>query len=284
MTATSAEYSSTHSPSYCSFTYNSSMCFPSLHTLPRLSTIAAILQIQDDTLMYVSSSSYLSPLTALIDAVITLPLPSPFNNPLIFLLTITFSYNIYASLLPLWRPKDEITDIPLTPTQRSLLGLNPNSTPSPTSGAPPATQGSNYITPPRYPRSPVLSPGSSRSGASASTGNTPASASRQSQRQSSSPLTLGLRESAMLESPMTSSPLWPKTRAAVALRRRNSSHSLGGTSVGPGTPSPLGQGIRGGGGGVGGGGEKASVGLNSKWLYERGRSSSGSMSGKSIYL
>lgn len=68
--------------------------------------------------------------------------------------------NIATALYPLFRRKDEISDIPLTPSQRALLGLDPSSTP-------PATPGTTYITPPRYrlssgPRKPSpLSPSSS---------------------------------------------------------------------------------------------------------------------------
>ena len=46
-------------------------------------------------------------------------------------------------------PGDQITDIPLTPSQRSLLGLDP----SPLSGSPATAGGAEgYVTPPRYRR------------------------------------------------------------------------------------------------------------------------------------
>ncbi|EDN02715.1 conserved hypothetical protein [Histoplasma mississippiense (nom. inval.)] len=80
--------------------------------------------------------------------------------------------NIVVALYPLYRPKDDLSDIPLTPSQRSLLGLDP-------SHSAPATPGSKYVTPPRYrlssgsrtasPISPSSSPLSGRSG-SQSTG------------------------------------------------------------------------------------------------------------------
>src|SRR4051794_27000152 len=35
--------------------------------------------------------------------------------------------NIVRALLPLFRPKDDLSDIPLTPAQRKLLGLAPSS-------------------------------------------------------------------------------------------------------------------------------------------------------------
>src|ERR1700709_2542966 len=55
-------------------------------------------------------------------------------------------------LSPLWHPKDDMSDINLTPLQRQLLSLGPSS-------APP-TPGSAYSTPPRYPRSTPQSSGS----------------------------------------------------------------------------------------------------------------------------
>lgn len=55
--------------------------------------------------------------------------------------------NIALALRPLFLPTtDQITDIPLTPTQRSLLGLDPSSSPA-------TPQSGGYITPPRYRRS-----------------------------------------------------------------------------------------------------------------------------------
>lgn len=58
-----------------------------------------------------------------------------------------FLFNIFMACLPLFSPKDDISDIPLTPAQRKLFGLPPSS-------APP-TPGSAYITPPRYARTPT---------------------------------------------------------------------------------------------------------------------------------
>nr|G0S7R3.2 RecName: Full=Nucleoporin POM34; AltName: Full=Nuclear pore protein POM34; AltName: Full=Pore membrane protein of 34 kDa [Thermochaetoides thermophila DSM 1495]AEL00694.1 Pom34p [Thermochaetoides thermophila] len=56
--------------------------------------------------------------------------------------------NIVIALLPLFRPVDDLSDIPLTPAQRKLLGLPPSSKP--------ATPNSVYSTPPRYSRTPSL--------------------------------------------------------------------------------------------------------------------------------
>ncbi|KAL8929525.1 MAG: hypothetical protein Q9208_001194 [Pyrenodesmia sp. 3 TL-2023] len=76
--------------------------------------------------------------------------------------------NVGVALYPLYRGQDNIPDIPLTPSQRALLGLDPNATP-------PASPGTRYVTPPRYPYSPTPrngSPASNRSNHS-SAGSTP---------------------------------------------------------------------------------------------------------------
>jgi len=62
---------------------------------------------------------------------------------IILVLRLFFLMNIVTALYPLYRPKDNFADIPLTPSQRALLGLDPNNTP-------PITPGTKYITPPRY--------------------------------------------------------------------------------------------------------------------------------------
>ncbi|MCJ1365915.1 hypothetical protein MMC16_005040 [Acarospora aff. strigata] len=78
----------------------------------------------------------------------------PFYLVLFFRLILL--YNIGKALYPLARPKDEMLDIPLTPSQRALLGLDPNATP-------PLTSGQQYVTPPRYQRSRGGTPGSRHS-------------------------------------------------------------------------------------------------------------------------
>lgn len=151
-------------------------------------------------------------------------------------------------------------DIPLTPTQRALLGLDPTATPPP-------IPGTQYMTPPRYPRSPTprnTSPAATGRNGGYSAYSTPISRSPSYGRE---------RESNEL-SP-TASPLWQK---AIGNTRRSSYGSpsplgpglgasvLGGSVFGaPSTPSPT-------------AGRGASVGLNSKWLYEKGRRSSGGRS------
>lgn len=178
----------------------------------------------------------------------------PVTTPVVFLLYLLGLYNMTIALLPLIRNKDEITDIPLTPAQRALLGLNPNATP-------PLAPGTQYTTPPRYPPSPTprhVSPiTSSPNGLGSPISRSPS---------------FGRERSA---SP-SASPLWQKTVSRGQVLARKSSS---------GTPSPLGPGI-----GMRDvssvlgtpntpsptAGRGATVGLNNKWLYQKGRASSGS--------
>lgn len=160
------------------------------------------------------------------------------------------------ALYPLFRPKDNLSDIPLTPTQRSLLGLDPAATP-------PATPGTTFVTPPRY----RLSTSRKASPASRSTSPMSANASFSERRSSistsfspvSSPLlhkavSNGGRDSVHRQSFGSTSPL----------ARSNSFAESAMSSIGPSTPSPL-------------VGKRTSLGVKNKWLYERSRrlSSSG---------
>ncbi|KAG9255392.1 nuclear pore complex component-domain-containing protein [Emericellopsis atlantica] len=153
--------------------------------------------------------------------------------------------NIVSACLPLIRAEDSLADIPLTPAQRKLLGLPP-------SGAAP-TPNATYSTPPRYSRTPSLSGsigsrGSYASGSPLSGRGSPALQASDSY----SPL---------------ASPLGLKGLDASVNGRRS---SFGQSNLGASTssnlfsdsPSPSGN-------------KRTSVGLNSKWLYERGRRSSG---------
>ncbi|KAL2040540.1 hypothetical protein N7G274_006519 [Stereocaulon virgatum] len=183
-------------------------------------------------------------------------LAQPLSTPLLLLFYLLGLYNITIAILPLLRKTDELADIPLTPTQRKLLGLDPNATP-------PFTPGTQYITPPRYPRSPTprtISPANRSSGGDR---GTPVSGSPSYGRD-------------VADSP-TGSPLWSKAVGSTRELGRRSSY---------GSPSPLGPGLGGRDGSVLGmpntpspTGRGASVGLNSKWLYHRGRSSSGGKGG-----
>ncbi|MCJ1247949.1 hypothetical protein MMC30_005164 [Trapelia coarctata] len=190
-----------------------------------------------------------------------------------YIIPLVFLYNIFTAFSPLILHKDEFTDIPLTPSQRSLLGLDPDATP-------PATPGTTYITPPRYPRSATPTRGTPGSRSSSAAGS-PVS------RKGSPIGTTGGQGSGEGYSP-AGSPLWQKAVGSRESRRHSyglsSPLGMGGAGTGgpgkdlfgkdmsvysvPSTPSPT------------GGRGAASVPLNSRWLYERGRSLSGS---RSIY-
>lgn len=156
--------------------------------------------------------------------------------------------NVAWNVMPLFRQEDDLSDIALTSEQRKLLGLPPSS------AAP--TPDAKYSTPPRYSRTPSGSIGSGRSYASS-----PLSG-------KGSPLPQG--DYASSYSPL-GSPLFKKGLDASVNGRRSSFGSpgpfAGGTSSALfsdlGSPSPSGS-------------KRTSVGLNSKWLYEKGRRSSGS--------
>lgn len=169
--------------------------------------------------------------------------------------------NILIALLPVFRKKDDLSDIPLTTTQRKLLGLPPSSAP--------ATPGSVFSTPPRYTRTPSLSGsvGSSKSiNGSPLSGSPSAAAAANNKRLNGSPF-----------SPVgAGSPLFQKmhgrrsslsgsggiSSALLSPGASNGSNLFGqSTASGTATPSPS--------------GKRTSVGLNSKFLYEKGRRSSG---------
>lgn len=174
----------------------------------------------------------------------------------LLILQLVFIFNILMALYPLIRPKDNLSDIPLTPTQRALLGLDPSATPPP-------TPGSTYITPPKYRLS------GSRAASPASRGASPlsTSASASGRRVSSgalfspstSPLlhkavSNGGRDSGRRPSFGSPSPLGRSSPFRESTFRESSL----GSSMGPATPSPV-------------GGKRVSIGLSNKWLYERSR-------------
>ncbi|MCJ1409391.1 hypothetical protein MMC19_003472 [Ptychographa xylographoides] len=179
-----------------------------------------------------------------------------------YAIPLLFLFNIVSALSPLFLSTDNISDIPLTPSQRSLLGLDPYATP-------PTNPGTTYVTPPRYPRSATprsvsSTMGSARSG-SGSGADSPLS------RKGSAP---GMKASGSPSFSPGASPLWQKAVGGVAGARRHSfalsspfRPSGGGKHESilgvPSTPSPT-------------AGRGASVGLNNRWLYERGRPGSGS--------
>ncbi|PKS07939.1 hypothetical protein jhhlp_006551 [Lomentospora prolificans] len=160
--------------------------------------------------------------------------------------------NIGIALLPLFRTEDNISDIPLTPGQRKLLGLPPSS-------APP-TPNAVYSTPPRYSRTPSMSGSiASKASFSGSPLSARGSVNKAAQQSTGSPY-----------SP-AASPLNGKSGFNPSLNGNGRRSSFGSPSPlpnsgslfsEPATPSPS--------------TKKTSVGLNNKWLYEKGRRSSGS--------
>lgn len=170
-----------------------------------------------------------------------------------------FIWNVVVALRPFYTKRDDMEDIPLTPAQRKLLGLKPSSRlPTP---------GSEYITPPRYKRTstPLSSSPAGRRGS-------PASGSPSGKRSESPHAQDGLESLVNPLGPLYSpgaSPLLQKTLMSGSGNRRSSYGSSNplGRSIGepgtPGTPSPLGA------------AKSSSVGLNNKWLYEKGRRNSG---------
>ncbi|KAI0490473.1 nuclear pore complex component-domain-containing protein [Xylaria cf. heliscus] len=156
--------------------------------------------------------------------------------------------NIVINLWPLFRSKDDISDIPLTPGQRKLLGLPPSS-------APP-TPGSTYSTPPRYMRTPSGSGSARRRSFSSS----PILNRSPSNQGSPTPVGNGsngtttnnhLLQRAMLGARRSS--ISSPTPLGVSISTGSSIFSSGPESP---SPSPA--------------GKRSSVGLNSKWRYEKG--------------
>lgn len=205
--------------------------------------------------------------------------------------------NLYFSLrpvLPYFGAPDEIEDIPLTPSQRALLGL-----PRSQSNTPGSEKPGNYITPPRFQRSsPSPFTGTPRSGAtgrsvSANYSASPLSTSRYTVGFSPTPQQPGTADRRVSDLPFSSpSPLFSRslvnsaslneiaqnpdltestrslldgttstTSFASSLRKSHSMRERGGRPQVPGTPSPSAR-------------EKSRVklqpGLNYKWLYEKG--------------
>ncbi|PHH86343.1 hypothetical protein CDD83_10380 [Cordyceps sp. RAO-2017] len=168
-----------------------------------------------------------------------------------FVLQLLPFLQIGLACLPLVRTQDDLSDIPLTATQRKLLGLPPSS-------APP-TPDTKFSTPPRYSRTPSIA---GSVGSRASYNSSPLSG-------RGSPAPQGSVGGS--PSPYSSSPLLQRSVGGLARTRRSSigSSSPFGASTSAnllsdsGSPSPS-------------GGKRTSVGLNSKWLYERGRRASGS--------
>jgi len=180
---------------------------------------------------------------------------------------VVFLYNIFVACQPLLRPKDDLSDIPLTPAQRKLLGLEPTSTPP--------TPGSTYATPPRYPRTNNSSPISR----SASYSNSPSDSQRRSPfdpaarpgSSSGRPGSAGNLAASAFDNSYNASPLLHKAMGGARnnLRRQSygspSSLAAGGVRnrlfEAPDTPSPT--------------HGKTAAGVNSRWAYSRYKASPG---------
>lgn len=171
-----------------------------------------------------------------------------------FLLQLVPFAKILLACLPLVRARDNLNDIPLTGAQRKLLGLQPASAaPTPEAG---------FSTPPRYSRTPSLAGSVGSRGSFASS---PLSG-------RGSPMLQGTMGGSGSPYSPSGSPLHSKSSNGLGFSNgRRSSLGSGnpfgvssGTSLfsDPGSPSPS-------------GGKRMTVGLNSKWLYEKGRRSSG---------
>ncbi|KAK1143852.1 hypothetical protein N8T08_005965 [Aspergillus melleus] len=177
----------------------------------------------------------------------TLELSKIFNL-LRLVLQLLFLSNIALALSPLVRSKDDLSDIPLTPTQRSLLGLDPSTTS-------PLTPGSTYVTPPKYRLSASRTASSASKVASPLSTSASASGRRLSSGASFSPSTSPLFHKAVSNGGRNNGRR-PSFGSSTASFGRSS--LFGESSIAPSTPSPV-------------GGKRVNLGLSNKWLYERSR-------------
>ncbi|KAG9242938.1 nuclear pore complex component [Calycina marina] len=168
-------------------------------------------------------------------------------------LVLILGYNTYLAVSPAMRTPDDLSDIPLTPAQRKLLGLPPTSKPP--------TPGSQYSTPPRIARTPT--PSASPINMMESFSNSPRSGNPKSGSVSGSPFSPGQSsyvqkavggagfDGSRRQSYGSPSPLGPAgSRGNISIMEM------------PSTPTPLAS-------------KGTSVGLNNRWLYEKGRRNSG---------
>jgi nucleoporin POM34 len=143
----------------------------------------------------------------------------------ILLLRLYLVINIILSLrpaIPYLSQNDEITDIPLTPSQRALLGLNPS---TPSTAVSIAGAGGAFITPPRYRHT---------SGSSKNTPNGQSTSRRSiSENYSNSPLNTSKNIPGFSPSPQT------KQQPTSSQYRRSSSSQFGSSSTAVGLGSPL---------------------------------------------
>ncbi|MCJ1313204.1 hypothetical protein MMC25_006881 [Agyrium rufum] len=229
--------------------------------------------------------------------------PSYATYSSLWAIRLILAFNILNALLPLISPRvtgtDLLQDIPLTPTQRSLLGLDPS---TPYYSSSPATPGSNnYITPPRYQRSATPQSGDARGASPLGTSPRNSTSRPQAYSPSSASASPLSRKASAQNSGTPTSHLWQISRGlgagstmgetarrhsstgALTLGKRDIFGAAGASNINPKElkeMSVLGTSILDGAGrtspniGTGRIGNP-SVPVNNKWLYEKGRNISG---------
>jgi nucleoporin POM34 len=172
---------------------------------------------------------------------------SPYPTYTLLALQAFSLFNIAMATTPLFRKQDPCDDIPLTPAQRQLLGLPPSSRPAT------PQEKEQWITPPRYSRSASATPRSSSSSLRAEVSGSPIPP-----PSAAGAVTFGSGGRRQSGSPLTPSGVEERRRLS---QNRNSPLSISefDAAGSVSTPTKVNQ--------------RASVGLNSKWLYEKGRAS-----------
>lgn len=211
-----------------------------------------------------------------------------YSSVTLALLRVVLCTNIILLLrpaIPYISKQDNFSDIPLTPSQRALLGLNPSTRSTPASAA----SGAHFITPPKYRRLSGSFSGTSSGGVatdrrsiSANYSDSPLSTSRYTVGFSPTPQSIRRASGSPFSPSPTASPLFHKAvnlssqqapeidfsastqslglstgnglGRSQSLRERSRRESLDPTSPTPGTKTP-----------------QLVPGVNYKWLYEKGR-------------
>jgi nucleoporin POM34 len=193
---------------------------------------------------------------------------TPYTAYILHAIQLLLLINMAITLAPVFRRPDACEDIPLTPQQRHALGLPPMSRP-----ATPQEE-AQYITPPRYSRSATPRSSFGSAGSFADSMRVQARASPLSGRGSpnlnsssiGSPFGSAARRASGSGSPYSASPLKDKVFNTSELGRRGSLGSSRGSPMGGDFDLMNSPGAKSG---------RASVGLNSKWLYQKGRNNPG---------
>lgn len=168
--------------------------------------------------------------------------------------------NIGIATIPLWRTPDACEDIPLTPSQRELMGLPPMSRPAT------PQEKEQYVTPPRFSRS--NTPRSPSSSVRAEVGGSPLSG-------RGTPLDNNgsfLRTSPFDSQRRTSGSMSPLAAGSTLKGGGSEKRRLSYTGN-RGSPLSFSEFDSSGSLQTPTKGNKSSMGLNNKWLYEKGRGS-----------